>query len=45
VEFFVVDYDVRHHPSVEDLDARANRAVDAAGNRSGIDPLEFDFDC
>ena len=44
-EFFVVTYDISTAGPMENFDPRAIRAVDEAGNRSGIDELEFDFDC
>ena len=44
-EFFVADYDMQRGSGVELLDPRAIRAVDAAGNRSGIDELEYAPSC
>ena len=44
-ELFVVAYDISSAGPMENFDPRAIRAVDEAGNRSGVDPLEFDFDC
>jgi len=44
-ELFVVAYDISSAGPMENFDPRAIRAVDEAGNRSGVDPLDFDFSC